>query len=325
MKEFWKFIWRLKVPNKIRNFTWRACWNILPTKANLFRWKITTDNICEVCGNFEETTTHVLWNCHRAKEVWKEISLDTDKVMNRCSEFLDLLWYARNVKQWPEEDIGLMVITAWGIWTNRNEVRHRKSRKPTSVLAWWTKEYLESYVVANHSTWPYKDLVEATWQPPKPSWYKADMDGAVFSQQKEAGVRIVMKDHHGAMVAALSKKIKALLGAIELESKAMEEAINFAWDMGIRDCLFESDSLSVVNAMLRLTNPPSSIANNIVGSLSQLYKFRDVKFGHVVRSGNKAAHTLAQFAKGVSGQNAWVEETPGYYEQLVSQDVLFCF
>ena len=127
------------------------------------------------------------------------------------------------------------------------------------------------------------------------------------------------------MVAALSKKIKALLGAIELESKAMEEAINFAWDMGIRDCLFESDSLSVVNAMLRLTNPPSFIANNIVGSLSQLYKFRDVKFGHVVRSGNKAAHTLAQFAKGVSGQNAWVEETPGYYEQLVSQDVLFCF
>ena len=182
MKEFWKFIWRLKVPNKIRNFTWRACWNILPTKANLFRWKITADNICEVCGNFEETTAHVLWNCHRAKEVWKEISLDTDKVMNRCSEFLDLLWYARNVKQWPEEDIGLMVITAWGIWTNRNEVRHRKSRKPTSVLAWWTKEYLESYVVANHSIWPYKDLVEATWQPPKPSWYKANMDGAVFSQ-----------------------------------------------------------------------------------------------------------------------------------------------
>ena len=98
MKEFWKFIWRLKVLNKIRNFTWRACRNILPTKANLFRWKITADNIYEVCGNFEETTAYVLWNCHRAKEVWKDISLDTDKVMNRCSEFLDLLWYARNVK-----------------------------------------------------------------------------------------------------------------------------------------------------------------------------------------------------------------------------------
>lgn len=56
MKEFWRFIWQLKVPNKIQSFTWRACRNILPTKANLFRQKITPDNICEVRGNFEETT-----------------------------------------------------------------------------------------------------------------------------------------------------------------------------------------------------------------------------------------------------------------------------
>ena len=102
----------------------------------------------------------------------------------------------------------------------------------------------------------------------------------------------------------------------------MEEAVSFAWDMGIRDCLFESDSLTVVNAMLRLTNPPSSIANVITGSLAQLYKFREVNFCHVVWSGNKAAHTLAQFAKGVSDQNAWVEGTPGCTEKLVSQDVL---
>ena len=150
------------------------------------------------------------------------------------------------------------------------------------------------------------------------------MDRAVFSQQMEAGVGIVIKDHHRAVVAALSKKIKALLGAIEVEAKAMEEAINFTCDIRIRDCLFQSDSLTVVNAMLRLTDPPSSIANIIAWSYSLLYKFRDVNFSHVVRSGNKAAHTLAQFARGVSDQNAWVEETPGCIKQLVSQDVLFC-
>ena len=40
MKEFWKFIWRLRVPNKIQNFTWQACRNILPTKANLYRHQV---------------------------------------------------------------------------------------------------------------------------------------------------------------------------------------------------------------------------------------------------------------------------------------------
>ena len=158
--------------------------------------------------------------------------------------------------------------------------------------------------MANHSPRPYKESVEATWQPPKPSWHEANMDDAIFSQQKETGIVVVIRDHHGAVVAALSKKLKALLGTIEVEAKAMEEAVNFTWDIGIQDCLFESDSLTVVNAMLRLTDPPSSIANIIAGSLSLPYKFRDVNFSHVVRSGNKAAHTLAQFARGVSDQNA---------------------
>lgn len=104
-----------KGPNKIQSFTWRACKNILPTKANLFQHKIALDNICEVCGNFKETTGHVLWHCYRAKEVWKEAGLDKDKVMDNCPEFIDLLWYVRDVKQWSEEDIGLMVMMAWGI------------------------------------------------------------------------------------------------------------------------------------------------------------------------------------------------------------------
>ena len=204
--------------------------------------------------------------------------------------------------------MGLMVMTAWGIWTNRNEVRHGKSRKPAFVLVRWTKELLENFVMDNHSTRPFKDPVEATWQPPKPPWYKANMDGAVFSQQKEAGIGVVIQDHHGEVVAALSKKIKAPLGAMEVEAKAMEETVRFAWEMGIRDCLFESDSLTVVNAMLRRTEAPSSIVNVISGSLSQLYRFREVNFHHVGRSGNKAAHTLAQFAKSVSDQTASVED-----------------
>ena len=52
-----------------------------------------------------------------------------------CSEFVDLLWYAQNVKQWAEEDFGLMVTMVWGIWTNWNEVQHGKSKKLASVLA----------------------------------------------------------------------------------------------------------------------------------------------------------------------------------------------
>lgn len=78
---------------------WHACRNIIPAKSNLFRGQIAQDNICEVCGNFEETSVHLLWHCHRAKEVWEEVGFAKDKIMDNCPEFLDLLWYARNAKR----------------------------------------------------------------------------------------------------------------------------------------------------------------------------------------------------------------------------------
>lgn len=34
-KSFWKGIWKLKVPSKIKHFMWKPCPNALPTKANL--------------------------------------------------------------------------------------------------------------------------------------------------------------------------------------------------------------------------------------------------------------------------------------------------
>ena len=58
--------------------------------------------------------------------------MDMDKIMDGCPEFLDLLWYARNVKQWPEEDVGLMVMTA-GVF-GRTEMRCAMGRVENPLL-----------------------------------------------------------------------------------------------------------------------------------------------------------------------------------------------
>ena len=38
-KSFWKKLWQINVPHKIRHFAWRACRDILPLKTKLVKKK----------------------------------------------------------------------------------------------------------------------------------------------------------------------------------------------------------------------------------------------------------------------------------------------
>ena len=114
MKEFWKFIWKLECPNKVKQFFWKACKNILPTNSTLVSRKITRDDRCGLCG-LCETSGHALWGCKFASEVWKNGGLPT-KVRDqlRCSkEFIDMVWKLKEDK--CIQDWDWYAITAWKI------------------------------------------------------------------------------------------------------------------------------------------------------------------------------------------------------------------
>jgi hypothetical protein len=56
----WQTIWNLDIPRAIQVFLWRACSNILPTKAKLFRRRIVEYPLSPLCGKEEEDSGHVL-------------------------------------------------------------------------------------------------------------------------------------------------------------------------------------------------------------------------------------------------------------------------
>jgi hypothetical protein len=43
-------VWILKVPNNVKMFIWRANQNILPTKDNLYLWKVIIENVAQYVG-----------------------------------------------------------------------------------------------------------------------------------------------------------------------------------------------------------------------------------------------------------------------------------
>ena len=54
---------------------------------------------------------------------------------------------------------------------------------------------------------------------------------------------MVVRDDLGRVVAALSKRINAPLGAVEAEAKAFETGLQFAKDIGVQDIILEGYSI----------------------------------------------------------------------------------
>ena len=156
----------------------------------------------------------------------------------------------------------------------------------------------------------------------KNRWFKINVDGAVFKEQRMAGVGILIRDVEGHLIGACSKKLEAPLGVVEAEAKAVELGLLFARDLSIQDFTLESDSLTLINALQDLSPPPSSVAALVYSSVAMSHSFRCVEFSYVGCNGNRPAHLLARHALGIADLSVWVEETPCFLEQALNQDVV---
>ena len=61
-RKFWKHLWNMKIPIKIKTFAWRPCKDILPTKANLKKRSVIIESTCAFCEDEIEDGMHALFS-----------------------------------------------------------------------------------------------------------------------------------------------------------------------------------------------------------------------------------------------------------------------
>ena len=133
---------------------------------------------------------------------------------------------------------------------------------------------------------------------------------------------VIARDEGGAVVAAKSRKLDYPLGALAIEAKALEIGVIFAEEVGLRDVVFEGDSLLIFNAVHGIGEAEVSVLNIIHGVLWKAQCFRMFDFVHTKRQGNAPAHFLAQHAKNVENMFVWLEECPSQVAHACAHDVL---
>ena len=295
MQGVWRGVWSLNVPNKIKHFVWKACNGILPTKESLYRRKITESKICEACGGRTETTMHALCFCNRGTEAWKESKLALPCNIQESWSFVDTFCSLRT--GWMAQP-GLLerwVSICWGIWKSRNEVRVGGKRQPSRVIVRSALKVLDDFLTVSEK--PRRQRLEsqpnAAWKPPLPGSFKVNVNGALFSKTKQAGVGVIARNEGGVVVATISRKLDYPLGALAIEVKALEIGVTFAEEVGLRDVVFEGDSQLVFNAVNGIGEAKVSVLNIIHGVLRKVQCFRTFDFLHTKRQGNAPAHLLA--------------------------------
>lgn len=120
-KSFWRGIWKLRVPNKVRHFSWCACNNALPMTDNLFCRHITPVVLCNNCNVELEDCLQAVWGCKEVEIVWSSLSCINQIITSPTTDFSDLL--SRFLQFHDDYRKEIFVLVAWLLWNCRNAIR----------------------------------------------------------------------------------------------------------------------------------------------------------------------------------------------------------
>ena len=202
-KGFWRCIWKLEVPGKIKQFLWRAYTNSLTTMENLRKHKILEETECSCCAGTVESVAHALWSCNCIKTVWDTNFGWVDRSAEDTNSFLDVL---QKIRAKPAF-VSLFVVTAWAIWYQRNKTRLRDNPLPLRNIAGFTKDYLNQFRGTDRPSVLRNRVTTRKWLPPTTGSVKINYDGAMFGESDKVGLGVVIRTCDGQVVAALSEQI----------------------------------------------------------------------------------------------------------------------
>ena len=112
----WKKMWQLKIPSKVRIFSWRACINGLPTHVNLRNRGIGIDALYPLCGKAPKSTQHALIFCEKIWELWWHWQACPISLLVENHAFIDVAMQI--LEKGTSHDLELFFVTAWSIWYN---------------------------------------------------------------------------------------------------------------------------------------------------------------------------------------------------------------
>eukprot|EP00268_Persea_americana_P059908 TRINITY_DN7405_c1_g2_i2.p1 TRINITY_DN7405_c1_g2~~TRINITY_DN7405_c1_g2_i2.p1 ORF type:complete len:282 (-),score=39.07 TRINITY_DN7405_c1_g2_i2:131-976(-) len=117
------------------------------------------------------------------------------------------------------------------------------------------------------------------------------------NEARRSGMGVIIRVENGLPIAALSSSGRHVGDAEEVEAYELVRALRFALEVGTRTIIVEGDSLQVIKVVQSPESDFSRIGHIIDEAKAISRMFSSCSFTHVLRNGNRMAHSLAKHAK----------------------------
>nr|GEV36151.1 hypothetical protein [Tanacetum cinerariifolium] len=118
--------WVKAVPIKVNIHAWKVRLDCLPTRLNISRRGLKIDSIlCPTCDIVVESTRHIFFTCHLAREIFRKITCWWDVSYSEVSSYEEWFHWISNTRlSYKHKNLfeGVYYISWWHIWTFRNKI-----------------------------------------------------------------------------------------------------------------------------------------------------------------------------------------------------------
>jgi hypothetical protein len=318
----WRRLWSLKLPRHILLFLWRACNEILPTKNNLFKRKVVTDQLCPMCGSEAESVSHALWRCGSAQAIWGSCRGPIQKCSTGAEEFLRV--FADLCDKLDDRNLEYFGAVAHKIWSRRNRVVFGGAILPPNILIREVFDLVEEFRTTNSRVETLGQGEQSTrigWSKPAENRIKINWDAALDGGRKLMGIGIIARDHQGRVRAAKCEILPHVRDPVAAEAIGARSAVSFGCFMGFQTVDLEGETREII---LTLSNPEEvdSVHGHFLAETRQMLgSLASWKVSHVRREGNKAAHSLAKLALSKQCNQVWINSCPSELVCVVNADI----
>ncbi|XP_042974867.1 uncharacterized protein LOC122306505 [Carya illinoinensis] len=86
-----------------------------------------------------------------------------------------------------------------------------------------------------------------SWQPPEWPFFKVNFDAAYDKNLNKMGMRIIMRDSEGGLLACLTAPKEQVFSSFQTERVALHRAMDMCIEMGMNQVIFEVDAKAVID------------------------------------------------------------------------------